>query len=239
MDNNNGKIELALGSWLAALLVGTVAGSMLWVLGGWSFLQGAFVGLIVFVVVGAVISWAMMRPLPAPNELELGIAPSPGKAAPDTKAAPVKAAPVKAAPIKVAPAPTVPKVKPSKALAGEEELAARKGDWRYGAEEAPAKPAKKKKAAAKKAAEPADDSDARPAHLTDAPAGSADDLKKISGVGPKLEETLNSLGIWHYEQVAKLTKDDIAWVDQRLRFKGRIERDDWIGQAKKLAEDKG
>jgi predicted flap endonuclease-1-like 5' DNA nuclease len=58
-------------------------------------------------------------------------------------------------------------------------------------------------------------------------------------VGPKLEQTLNDLGIWHYEQVASLTKTDIAWVDERLRFKGRIERDDWIGQAKALAKGKG
>ncbi len=76
--------------------------------------------------------------------------------------------------------------------------------------------------------------------MKDAPdGGQADDLKKISGVGPKLEQTLNELGIWHYEQVAALTKDDIAWVDERLRFKGRIERDDWVGQAKDLAKAKG
>ena len=55
-------------------------------------------------------------------------------------------------------------------------------------------------------------------------------------MGPKLEETLNGLGIWHFDQVAALKKKDIAWVDERLRFKGRIERDDWVGQAKKLAK---
>ena len=68
--------------------------------------------------------------------------------------------------------------------------------------------------------------------------GKADDLKKITGVGPKLEQTLNELGIYHYDQVAKLTASDIAWVDARLRFKGRIERDDWVGQAKDLAKAK-
>ena len=225
MNENKGKIELALGSWLAGLLVGTVAGSMLWAVAGWSFLQGAFVGLIVFVVVGGLISWAMMTPLPAPNEKELEIAPPPGP----------KGNPTKAAPIKAPPAPTVAKVKPSTRLPGEEELASRKGEWKYEGE-AEKKPAAKKKAPAKAAAS---DTAERPAHLSDAPDGTADDLKKISGVGPKLEETLNSLGIWHYEQVAKLKKKDIAWVDERLRFKGRIERDAWIGQAKKLAKDKG
>ena len=58
-----------------------------------------------------------------------------------------------------------------------------------------------------------------------------DDLKRISGVGPKLEETLNSLGIFHFDQIARFQPEDIAWVDARVRFKGRIARDDWMGQA--------
>ena len=66
-------------------------------------------------------------------------------------------------------------------------------------------------------------------------AGGQDDLKLIGGVGPKLEETLNELGVYHFDQVAKFTPADIAWVDQRLRFKGRIERDDWMAQARILA----
>ena len=66
------------------------------------------------------------------------------------------------------------------------------------------------------------------------PAEGADDLKKISGVGPKLEKLLNSLGIYKYDQVAAWSADDVAWVDARLTFKGRIERDDWMSQAKKL-----
>lgn len=68
-----------------------------------------------------------------------------------------------------------------------------------------------------------------------APEGKPDDLKRIKGIGPKLEKLLNSLGIYHYRQIAALTPEDIAWLDERLQFKGRIERDDWVGQAKKLA----
>jgi predicted flap endonuclease-1-like 5' DNA nuclease len=76
----------------------------------------------------------------------------------------------------------------------------------------------------------------KPADLMTKPkGGSGDDLKLISGVGPKLEETLNELGIWHFDQVAKWGPKEIAWVDARLRFKGRIERDDWMSQAKTLA----
>ncbi|MDZ7823788.1 MAG: NADH-quinone oxidoreductase subunit NuoE [Ahrensia sp.] len=69
-----------------------------------------------------------------------------------------------------------------------------------------------------------------------APVGKADDLKLISGVGPKLEQTLNTLGFWHFSQIAKWKKADIAIVDSELTFKGRIERDDWIAQAKALAK---
>ncbi|MDQ2095378.1 NADH-quinone oxidoreductase subunit E [Rhodalgimonas zhirmunskyi] len=64
---------------------------------------------------------------------------------------------------------------------------------------------------------------------------SADDLKLISGVGPKLEQTLNELGFWHFDQIANWGPEEIAWVDARLRFKGRIERDNWMDQAKILA----
>jgi predicted flap endonuclease-1-like 5' DNA nuclease len=68
-----------------------------------------------------------------------------------------------------------------------------------------------------------------------APEGEPDDLKKISGIGPGIEKTLNGLGIYHFRQIAAFTPDNVAWVNQHLRFKGRIEREDWIGQARKLA----
>lgn len=63
----------------------------------------------------------------------------------------------------------------------------------------------------------------------------ADDLKLISGVGPKLEGVLNELGFYHFDQIAKWTDAEVAWVDSRLKFKGRIERDNWIDQATTLA----
>ena len=62
-----------------------------------------------------------------------------------------------------------------------------------------------------------------------------DDLKAISGIGPKLETVLNGLGVWSYEQIAGWSDAEIAWVDDYLSFKGRIARDDWLGQAKALA----
>ena len=62
-----------------------------------------------------------------------------------------------------------------------------------------------------------------------------DDLKAISGIGPKLEKTLNGLGIWTYAQIAALGTAEIAWLDEKLGFAGRIGRDDWTGQAGRLA----
>jgi len=71
--------------------------------------------------------------------------------------------------------------------------------------------------------------------LFEAPEGEPDDLKKITGVGPVLERKLNALGITRLNQIANLSDEDIARIDTALNFKGRISRDDWIGQAQKLA----
>jgi large subunit ribosomal protein L21 len=71
--------------------------------------------------------------------------------------------------------------------------------------------------------------------LFEVPAGTADDLKKISGVGPVLEKKLNALGITQYAQIMAFSADDIERVDAVLDFKGRIERENWIEQAKTLA----
>jgi NADH-quinone oxidoreductase subunit E len=64
----------------------------------------------------------------------------------------------------------------------------------------------------------------------------ADDLKLIKGIGPKLETTVNAMGFFHFDQIAKWGQDEIAWVDQNLEgFKGRASRDNWVEQAGKLA----
>ena len=70
--------------------------------------------------------------------------------------------------------------------------------------------------------------------LFEAPAGEGDDLSRISGVGEVLVSKLNGLGITTFEQVANFSDEDIAKVDEALDFKGRIEREDWIAQAKAL-----
>jgi len=69
------------------------------------------------------------------------------------------------------------------------------------------------------------------------PASGADDLKELSGVGPALEKKLHDAGVTSFAQVAAWTEDDVAAMDEKLSFKGRIEREGWIEQAKaKVAE---
>jgi NADH-quinone oxidoreductase subunit E len=72
--------------------------------------------------------------------------------------------------------------------------------------------------------------------LFTAPAGQKDDLKLISGVGPVLEGKLNAIGITTWAQVAALKKAEIAKLEDSLAFPGRVERDNWIKQAKALAK---
>ncbi len=103
---------------------------------------------------------------------------------------------------------------------------------------AAAKPAKTsaKKAAPKAAAAEEGKVGNAPANLLKGPNGEADDLKKISGVGPKLEGVLNEIGVFHFWQIAEWGPAEIEYMDDRLSFKGRIERDDWIKQAGEFAE---
>lgn len=61
--------------------------------------------------------------------------------------------------------------------------------------------------------------------------GVADDLTQIGGIGPKIQDVLNSLGIFHYDQIAEWTPENVAWVDQYLNFEGRISREGWVEQA--------
>jgi NADH-quinone oxidoreductase subunit E len=98
-------------------------------------------------------------------------------------------------------------------------------------------PAKKAtaKAVAEKAAPVAEVAEAAPEVLKEARGGLSDDLKLLKGVGPKLEQTLNDLGFFHFDQIAAWGEAEVAWVDSRLTFKGRIKRDGWIDQAAKLA----
>ncbi|MGV6813202.1 MAG: 50S ribosomal protein L21 [Brevirhabdus sp.] len=86
-----------------------------------------------------------------------------------------------------------------------------------------------KKAPAKKAAAP------KAAPKAAEKAAGSDDLKQLSGVGPALEKKLHEAGVTSFAQIAAWTEEDVAAMDEKLSFKGRIEREGWIEQAKKLA----
>lgn len=64
-----------------------------------------------------------------------------------------------------------------------------------------------------------------------------DDLKKISGIGPKLEQVLNAMGVRSYGQIAAWAAADATRFDQQLKLNGRISRDDWVGQANRFVSE--
>lgn len=146
-------------------------------------------------------------------------------------------------------------IKPSAPLKGQAELAARKGTYKYQAPKADpvsAKPSAPDQSSAtapvgsaaqdvavktdvKPADAPAAVGETAPELLSQPRDGRADNLKLISGVGPKFEQALNELGFYHFDQIANWTPQHVAWVDARVKFKGRIQRDNWMAQAATLA----
>ena len=102
----------------------------------------------------------------------------------------------------------------------------------------PAPVARPQKAAQRKAPVSADATrkPRRPVKRAAAPAAGLanDDLKQISGIGPKLEQVLNGRGIFRFADIAALSKADVERLDSELGLAGRVVRDDWIGQAKAL-----
>jgi len=94
----------------------------------------------------------------------------------------------------------------------------------------------KPKAATKKAAPKAPETKKEEAPQKAAAPTSADDLKRLSGVGPALEKKLHDTGITSFAQIAAWGPSEIEEFGEKLSFKGRIEREDWIGQAKEFAK---
>ncbi|MEP9370177.1 hypothetical protein [Xanthobacter sp. VNH20] len=72
----------------------------------------------------------------------------------------------------------------------------------------------------------------RPPALAQPDPAGADDLKQLKGIGPLNERKLNALGIYHFRQIADWTQDEARWIGASLGFRGRVEREDWIGQAR-------
>ncbi|RJT41891.1 NADH-quinone oxidoreductase subunit E [Mesorhizobium waimense] len=179
------------------------------------------------------------EPVPAPAA---PVAPSkaskPKTDAPETSPALKSPSPVKVAPAveKAASvsAPPHSAANANKAAPEVERVSKQRSGPKNKAEPASAFKAPEAKVSAAKPAKPSLDDKNRPAGI--AKPALVDDLKLISGVGPKIEGTLHELGIFTFAQVASWKKAEREWVDGYLSFHGRIERDDWVKQAKALAK---
>ena len=76
----------------------------------------------------------------------------------------------------------------------------------------------------------------RPLGLADARANKPDDLKRIKGIGKQNEARLHALGVWHFDQIAAWSEENIKWVGSYLSFPGRIKREDWLNQSRQLSQ---
>ncbi|MBE1709205.1 MULTISPECIES: NADH-quinone oxidoreductase subunit E [Mesorhizobium] len=177
-------------------------------------------------------------PVPAPAPVAPSNASKPKTDAPETSPAlktpsKTKVAPAaeKAASVS---APLHSAANANKAAPEVEKVSKQRNGPKANAEPAAAFKAPEAKAPAAKPAKPSLEDKNRPAGI-DRPAA-VDDLKLISGVGPKIEGVLHTLGIFTFAQVASWKKAERDWVDGYLSFHGRIERDDWVKQAKALAK---
>lgn len=123
--------------------------------------------------------------------------------------------------------------------AGKSGVAAAIGAGSVGAVAVAAVEAKKpaaKKAAAKADAPKAESKKAAPKKAAAKATDGADDLSNISGVGPVIVKKLHAEGITTFAQVAAWTDADVEAIEEKLSFKGRVGREDWIAQAKELAK---
>ncbi|GHE01428.1 hypothetical protein GCM10008024_16860 [Allgaiera indica] len=201
-------LSLGIGAIAGLLMLGLLRHDF-----GWGWIWALLGGLIVGGAVALALRWALCRGGSLLDGHEAVPAPKPAPKATPPKISPSTAAETAAETAAVA---------PTKAA-----LAADVG--------APA-PAKAPSGAPAPTPATSSVADDGPAGLAAARGGQADDLTKIKGVGPKLEQALHGMGIYHFDQIAAWTAPEIAWVDENLQgFRGRATRDDWVAQAKLLA----
>jgi len=214
-ENKNAPM---LSGWVIAVAAALVTFGVLVVVGKFDLFPAAAVGGVVAAIVGVILGlpWgAEAAPLKAPMKAAAKApAEAPVKAVEAAKPTPAASLPL-AAPAPMAPPKSAPEamMQPAAVMAP------------------PMAPAKAKPAAAKPAAKAG--KSAGPERLTAARSGKADDLKEIEGIGPAMEKLVNSLGFFHFDQIAKWSEADVAVVDSEMKsFKGRITRDKWVAQAK-------
>lgn len=239
MAEPSGNLRCTITCWVIGLIAGGLAFVLLRLIGGLSWPGAIFTGGVVFVGLGALLSVVLCRPLPTLEEVQAryGAAPgstdrsgqtgSRGTAAGETKSGDGSSAAQPAASRATGSGATVEQTASSHPP---DHSATATASGR-----ADTDPAEQPDPPGPVSSEP-DALGVKPEMLSAPRGGEADNLKEIKGVGPKLEGVLNALGVYHFDQVASWTDDEIAWVDANLEgFKGRVSRDDWVSQAKTLA----
>jgi len=78
----------------------------------------------------------------------------------------------------------------------------------------------------------------QPMYLTAPRSGEGDKLTRIRGIGVKIDEALNEVGIFHFDQIANWSEENIDWIENNVAFPGRVKREQWVAQAKILASGK-
>ena len=221
MKNSDLKHAPSLKGWFIAAGMGLVAAVVAFLVGNFTYSQSAIIGAAIFLLAGLIfgLNWGSAAVVPAKL---VGAQTKPA-------ADPLAAEPLMAAPAMAETAPAAFKTAPVADAAPTPAKAARV-----------AKPkATAKSVVAKDAAKPAAPKVAKvkkpdgPVRLSAPRKGKADDLKEIEGIGPALEKLCNSLGFYHFDQIAGWSDADVAWVDANMKtFRGRIVRDKWIAQSK-------
>ena len=218
MSDHKKNSSCQMGCWAMAAVAGLLTFVMLSTVGGYTFMPAAFVGAIAFILLGLLFGWLFCTPLPSAVDRSAtgstSAAATSGSTAPSAGATASVAAGASAAVASTSSASDADKAAADKAAADAASGEDYDGDGvREGANEG-----------------------TKPATLSTAREGGADDLKRIKGIGPKLEKLCNTMGFFHFDQIAAWTPDEMAWVNANLEgFKGRATRDKWIEQAKLLA----
>ncbi|MEM6303622.1 MAG: hypothetical protein AAF744_02820 [Pseudomonadota bacterium] len=255
MSEKSDTLACKINCLAVAGVAGFVLAVLMVVIGDWDWTPSLFVGAIAAAVLGLVLAVFVCAESTAKADLEAVRKGEKGAAA--AKAAALAEGATTPGDISAAPAPTAAAVPAASATAAAStatptpapEVGAQPGEspegemdkgpsvgkeGPLGEDPAPADTAAADSGATETSETPVAESEPE---ILSAPQGSADDLKRISGVGPKLEGVLNDLGFWHFWQIAAWGPEEVAWVDTRLKFKGRIERDNWIDQAKAFAAE--
>ena len=217
-----------LGGWVIAAAAGFVAGGVALVVGDFALTKATFVGVMVMLAIGlfmgmpsGVSPLQSMAAKPA-AKLDAATFSEPVSVA---AASPAMAEAAPAASFMSVPAAGAAPAKPARVARPKAAPAAKVVAIPLAAAKVAAKPAVAKALRANK--------QDGPERLSAPRGGKADNLKEIEGIGPALEKLCNTLGFYHFDQIANWSAADVDWVDANMKtFRGRIVRDKWIAQCK-------